>query len=58
MYVGRGLATNGIWDVFDDLLGNADPSSRITKRYGGSRAAEDYLPEVFDLSSEAIVGWK
>jgi hypothetical protein len=58
MCIGRGLTTNGTWDVFDDPLGNADPSSRITKRHGGSRAAQDYLPEVFDLSSEAIVGWK
>jgi hypothetical protein len=58
MDIGRGLTTNGTWDTFDDLLGNADPSSRIAKRHGGSRAAEDYLPEVLDLSSEAVVGWK
>ena len=58
MYIGRGLTTNGTWDVFDDLLGNADPSSRITKRYSGSRAAEDYLPEMLNLSSEAVVGRK
>jgi hypothetical protein len=58
MYIGRGLTTNGTWDAFDDLLGNADPSSRITKRNRGSRAAEDYLAEVFDLSSEAVVGWE
>jgi hypothetical protein len=58
MYIARGLTTNGTWDVFDDLLGNTDPSSRITKRHGGSRVTEDYLPEVLDLSSEAVVGWK
>jgi len=45
-------------DVLGDLLGNADPSSRVLKGHGGGRVATDHLSKVLDLASKTVIGWQ
>jgi hypothetical protein len=45
-------------DDLGDLLGNADPSSRVLEGHGGGGVATDHLPKVLDFASKTVIGWQ